>query len=570
MIDKRGILHIPLSKYAFASAEDILTIRIRSTKGDVEKINLYYGDRAYPENPVVFTKINMEKIASDEFFDYYSATFKSPYTRVCYYFELIDNEEKIYYFADLFLNEIPKERWEFYQFPFIRREELQDVPSWLKESIVYNIFPDSFASSKECIENNITEMKYEGNEIKTRLGGTIKGVHENLDYIQDMGFNCIYFNPIFVAGEYHKYDLLDYFHISPNLGSDEEFKNLVDDIHKRGMKVIIDGVFNHCSWYFFAFDDVVKNGKDSKYVDWFYGLEFPVIRPDDDSKPNYSCFAYEKKMPKLNTSNPEVLDYFSKVARYWIEEFGVDGWRIDVANEVDKSFWRAFKKSCNIADPDSILIGEIWENAETWIAPDLFDSAMNYDFRRHLRDFVALNKIDAKGFEARISQMLLRYPTGMLEGQLNLLDSHDVSRFLYLCENDVEKMKLALVYLFTSKGVPCVFYGDELGISGVEEFEYRAAMPWENISVDFRSFIKKLTNLRNNKTFVYGDYKTVYSNSGLYIFERAYEEVKYRISINGMNNEEEMPFRVDEKNVIFTNSDKFDRLSGKSFIIERI
>lgn len=298
----------------------------------------------HPRDPIVFTPVEMRKVASDTEFDIFDATFDSPYTRVCYYFELTVAEERLYLYADIFAAYLPTERSEFYQYPFIRREEISTVPEWLKRAVVYNIFPDSFASGRKTLSGVPSQMPWKnGVMLRSRLGGTIRGITENLDYIADLGFNCLYINPIFTAGEYHKYDVLDYFHISPDMGTDEDFRALVTAAHERGVRVIIDGVFNHCSWYFFAFDDVVRNGETSRYKNWFYDLTFPVIRPDgEDEAPAYSSFAYERKMPKLNSSDPEERAYFMDVCAHWIREYGVDGWRLDVANEVDRGFWRAF------------------------------------------------------------------------------------------------------------------------------------------------------------------------------------------------------------------------------------
>lgn len=232
---------------------------------------------------------------------------------------------------------------------------------------------------REQLERQITHGK---------LGGTIRGITENLDYIRDLGFNCIYINPIFVAGEYHKYDLIDYFHIDPCFGTDEDFRNLVSTCHALGMRVIIDGVFNHVGWHFFAFEDVIEKGETSAYKDWFYGLQFPVQRPaTGDEYPTYECFGYERMMPKTNTENPEVIRYFCDVGQYWVREFDIDGWRLDVASEINDAFWRAFRAAVKEAKPDCLLIGEVWESAQHWLNGDMFDSTMNYDFRKHCRRF---------------------------------------------------------------------------------------------------------------------------------------------------------------------------------------
>ena len=545
MILRQAITHIPLSQYAFANSESNLTIRLRASRDNLTSCVLYYGDRVCPQDPVVFTPIGMDKVASDTEFDYFEVTFESPYNRVCYYFEIADTEEKLFLFADIFSSGIPKERSEFYQYPFIRREEIQSVPDWLKHAVVYNIFPDSFATDKRSIRSTPDETPWKnGIVLKSRLGGKLKGITENLDYIHDLGFNCIYINPIFTAGEYHKYDILDYRHISPNLGTDEEFRELVQKAHSLGIRVVIDGVFNHCSWYFFAFDDVVRNGKASPYHDWFYDVSFPVKRPTgEDELPEYGCFAYEKKMPKLNSSNPEVREYFRNICAYWIREFDVDGWRLDVANEVDRRFWRVFKQTERAEKPESIMIGEIWESSETWLQGDMFDSTMNYDFRKNCRDFFGTESINATEFNTRVTHMNYRYPTGILQRQLNLLDSHDVNRFFSYCQGDIRRFRLAEIFLFTAPGVPCVFYGDELGMDGSREETLRGPMPWKQPSYDEREFFRSLIKLRKTTdALVYGNYSVLYMNdAGAYVFSRTFAGCTVTVALNARDLTSDIP-----------------------------
>lgn len=538
MINRQAIIHRPLSQFAYAPKEYCLTIRLQAAKQNLQKCTLYYGNRVDPQAIVRFRAENMEKVASDVDFDYYQATIESELDRVCYYFELEDNDEKLYLYADILADNLPIERSEFYQYPFIRREELTSVPDWLKEAIVYNIFPDSFASGKSIL-NGKGKDYYDAKSqqvLHSRLGGTLKGIQENLDYIQEIGFNCLYLNPIFTAAEYHRYDLLDYYHVSPNLGTDEDFHDLVKAIHQRGMHIIIDGVFNHCSWYFFAFDDVVKNGEKSRYKNWFYDLQFPVKRPEIGQMPNYACFAYEPKMPKINSSNPETRAYFLDVCRYWLQEFDVDGWRLDVANEVDKEFWRDFRKVAKQTKPDSVLIAEIWENAERWLQGDMFDSTMNYDFRKNCRDFFATSHISALEFNTRVIRMNWRYPFPIVQGQLNLLDSHDVSRFRSLCLCK-ERFDLAEIFMFTAVGTPCVFYGDELGVMGLDEYAWRGAMPWESTLDDKRKLFKELIALRKqNACLVDGDmYILDHDENGKFVYKRQLGDKAIVVALNVSN-----------------------------------
>jgi glycosidase len=543
-MNKRAILHIPQSQYAFPRTEKIMTIRLRTASDDLTSCTLYYGDRACCETPVSFYPLPMAVAAKDELFDYYEVTFDSPFNRLCYYFKIEKEEEWTYYYGDQLSKELPdillngtiiEGRSEYYQYPFILRGEIPDVPEWFKKAVVYNIFPDSFANGNQTL---ITQEKQiltdTGLPSKAKLGGTMKGITESLSYIKNLGFTCIYLNPIFMAGEYHKYDILDYYRIDPCFGNEEDFRELVEKVHENHMHIIIDGVFNHCGWYFFAFEDVVKNGESSKYRDWFYDLKFPVIRPVQGETPTYACFAYEGKMPKLNTSNKVVAQYFADVCRYWIRRFGIDGWRLDVANEIDRDFWRVFRKAAKDENKDIVLIGEVWENADAWLRGDIFDSTMNYDFRKHCRDFFALGKIDAFTFGAHISQMLLRYPYNITLGQLNLLDTHDVSRFLSLCSGDIKRWKLAFITLMLLPGVPSLLYGDEKKITGLKEADYRSPMPWQSEEEELEKFIRFIISLRKKYIGITSEYQVIPVQKGsyLYSFYRTDNRTKLLVIMN--------------------------------------
>lgn len=599
-MNKSAILHIPLSQYAFATGEHNLTIRIRTGKNDLTACTLYYGDRACNCTPVRFYPLPMKSIGEDNLYTYYEANVESDYNRICYYFKLEKDEEWYYYYADQFTHKLAdiklddhiiEGRSEYYQYPVILREEILDVPEWFRNAIVYNIFPDSFASAKRELsgESRVVEVELGSNvqeldkvskregayktTCKSRLGGTINGIRENLDYIRNLGFTCIYLNPIFVAGESHKYDILDYFHIDPCFGTDEEFRCLVEEIHRRGMRIIIDGVFNHCSWYFFAFDDVVRNGENSRYRDWFYDLTYPVIRPEDEKDlPSYACFAYERKMPKLNTSNQEVQEYFASVCEYWLREFKVDGWRLDVANEVDRNFWRRFRQTAKKANKESVLIGEVWEDSSSWLKGDSFDSTMNYDFRKHCREFFALREIDGRSFRECMLQMYLRYPANIALGQLNLLDSHDVPRFLSLCQGDISRYQLALVFLLMFPGVPSIFYGDEKAIQGITESEYRSPMPW-NKTEDIESLVKELIYIRKKylKPSDAFSFRNIVDCDDVVCLERITDTGRILVWLNGSKESicisDSISDFISEESVLLTNGYEREGLNTNSFVI---
>lgn len=558
---KEMVLHIPMSQYAHGIAEDKVVIRLRTAKGDLQQVTLFYGDTACRQNPIIFYPEKMDKVASDLYFDYYEAEFVSKFRRIYYYFLLDDGKETSYYYSDFFRTILAEDRSEYYKIPFNHREDIADVPEWVKDAVIYNIFPDSFASFKGKITGVGDRKLFQNEHMETpeyttsNLGGTIKGIGENAGYLKELGINCIYINPIFAAGEYHKYDTLDYFHIDPCFGTNEDFKEMVQIMHQYGIRVIIDGVFNHCGWKFFAFEDVVKNGEKSRCVDWFYGLTFPVKRPKTPEEiPSYECFAYERLMPKLNTANKEVSEYLLKVGKYWVEEFDIDGWRLDVASEVNDDFWRQFRKAVRSVKEDCFIIGEVWESGSHWMQGDMFDSTMNYDVRKFSSYFFANGQIDSEIFDAAVTNMRLRYRKNLQYGQLNLLDSHDVSRFLSVCNENVDRWKLAVVFQMMFVGVPSIFYGDEQGLVGIKEVDYRRKMVFDDTS-EFYAFYKELIAVRKQENAIKrGNYRTIFAKSGSYVyaFERTYNGENLLVILNASE------CVVDITNI-------FARASGKAF-----
>lgn len=536
-MNRKAVLHMPMSQYAHGVDEEHIIFRLRADREDLKSCTLFYGDRSCRKTPVDFFAADMRKVASDPLFDWYEIQLCSPFKRVCYYFELCDRQDvRIFYYGDQFENRLADDRSEYFQLPYNHRADRADVPVWMQDAIVYNIFPDSFATEYRHLSNVPVEKRWNGEVCRSRLGGTIHGVTENLDYIAELGFNCLYLNPIFVAGEYHKYDLLDYHHIDPCFGTDEDFRELVRLAHARGMRIIIDGVFNHCGWYFFAFQDAVKNGSSSPYWPWFHRLSEPVQIPESpEAYPGYECFGYERMMPKLATDFPAVRDYFCEVGTFWVREFDIDGWRLDVASEVSDVFWRAFRQAVKAVKPDCALIGEVWESAAHWLDGSMFDSTMNYDFRRHVKRFFAEGSLSAAAFGARVTDMLMRYRVPITFGQLNLLDSHDVSRFLSLCGGDERKMRLAVLFQMTFVGMPCVLYGDEHGMMGVEEKGYRSSMPWDSRETALSDFYRQAAQLRSREEVLRrGDYETILAeeDGALYIFARLGALDRILIAIN--------------------------------------
>ena len=543
-MNKSAILHIPLSQYAFAEDEHKLTIRIRAEKNDIKSCILYYGDRVDQNSRVKVRECLMEKCATDDLFDYFEANIHTEYTRICYYFLLDDGTEQFYYYERNFCKKLECSRTEYFQFPYIRREDIHQMPQWAEDMVMYHIFPNSFASGRRKLESSSPkEVDLKGGT-QNLLGGTLKGIMENLDYLQELGVNCIYINPVFLANSYHKYDTIDYFQIDPCFGKKEDLKELVSKCHEAGIRVLLDGVFNHCGSDFFAFRDVLKYGRQSPYYDWFYYMPEPVEYKDP---PNYEAFAYVKEMPKLNTGNEQVVEYLCKVGTYWIKEADIDGWRLDVANEINHDFWRTFRKEVRKVKKDVLLIGEIWEDAPCWLQGDQFDSTMNYRFSYLCKDFFAKRTMHVTEFDQQIQKMLMRYTRKVTFAQMNFLDSHDIPRFLSECQQDTRRMELAFFYLFMGVGIPSVFYGDELFIEGTLEAEYRKAMPWEQENSCIEKFKKWIWLRREHKALKRGSYKSVYTDdaTGCYGFLRECEEECLLVLLN--NGSEQVVLPIEQK-----------------------
>ena len=542
-MDKDAIIHRPMSEYAFGTDENTTVFRLRCASGGAERCTLWYGDTSCPETPVPFYPAPMRLLFRGENCDWWEAELHGKFHRLYYYFEL-SGGETLFFSGGVFLSTPSEERSEYFKFPFNHRADITRVPDWANDAVVYNIFPDSFASSK-CAVTGVGSEKRLGCALsRSRLGGTINGIRSNLDYIASLGVNCLYLNPVFAAGQYHKYDTIDYLHIDPCFGTDEDFRALVDESHVRGIRVILDGVFNHCGAQFFAFRDVLEKQGQSRYAGWFYRLQFPVRYPDAGEKPNYECFCYERLMPKLDTANPEVRDYLCGVGEHWLREYGTDGWRLDVADEVDDAFWREFRRRCKAVKSDALLIGEVWGDARHWLGGDMLDSAMNYDFRNHCRHFFAEGNIDARTFAGRCADMLMRYKRQTASVQLNILDSHDTGRFLSLCGGDTRRLKLAVLFMCCFVGMPCIFYGDELGVEGQDELDYRRAMPWQDADRDLLRFYREAIALRRaHPALRHGELRFLRAEPGehVLVFERKTGVERLVITINASDKHNLLP-----------------------------
>lgn len=511
-----------MSEFAFALDDTHYIFRLRTGKGEAESVRFYYADRAVMTPKLQFAPLPMEKFRTDRYFDWYEIRLETRFERIAYYFELQNGVETLFYYGDCYEMAGTPTRADYFQLPFNHRADRFAAPAWTRDAVVYNIFPDSFAAGKRLAPNGAPPCR----------GGTVRGVTENLDYIASLGFNCIYLNPIFAARSYHRYDTLDYYRIDPHMGAEDDLRDLVRRAHALGIRVILDGVFNHVSSDHPFFRDVLEKGRASRYYSCFYALPETPRLPAAGELPGYTCFSYVADMPKTNTADPFLRQYFCDVGAYWVRKFDVDGWRLDVANELDDGFLRAFRASVKAAKSDALIVGEVWENAAHYLGGDMLDSAMNYDFRRYCRRFFAEQTVDAETFDTNVSTLLLRYNENALFAQLNLLDSHDVSRFLSLCGGKTERMELAVLLQMTFPGMPCVFYGDEKGLCGESEPEYRRPMAWDASSPLEEVYRRMIALRKTHPALRYGSFHTELACGGVYRYSRVWNGTKITVAMN--------------------------------------
>ncbi len=575
---KEAVYHQPKSSYCYAYDKKTLHIRLRTKKNDMTSVYLIHADPyEWSDGLWNVSHSQMEKSGSTELFDYWFIEITPPHQRMRYGFELNSNIT-LYYTEKGFFKQLPLDDTAYYFcFPYLHEKEVFQAPEWVKNTVWYQIFPERFANGDETI-NPKNAIKW-GTEPPSRtnfFGGDLQGVLNHLDYLVDLGVNGLYFTPIFSAPSNHKYDTIDYFEIDPQFGDKHTFKQLVKECHARGMKIMLDAVFNHSGYFFEAFQDVLKNEEKSKYKDWFHIHEFPIKQTP---RPNYEVFSFVSTMPKLNTEHPEVKAYLIRVATYWIKEFNIDGWRLDVANEVDHAFWREFRQAVKKINPDAYILGEIWHDSTPWLLGDQFDAVMNYPFTNGALQFFARQTMRASQFEQTITNLLHMYPNNVNEVAFNLLGSHDTARILTVCKDKKKRSRLLFLFQMSFVGTPCIYYGDEIGLMGGNDPECRQCMVWNEKQQDRKlfSYVQKLISFRNKITaFGMGTFSFVESQNETnhIVYKKTYEDETLLFFINNSRKKITIPtpsyVRSDKWTNIWRNesfSAKEIELPGYGFLI---
>lgn len=494
-----AIRHFADKRYCYAMAKGHFLIRLEVKKGDAAKVILHTRNKYLPLSYMDTRQAQpMEIACSDNYLDYYEAEVEIDVVCLRYFFQIEDRTGKtVYYGNHNFYNECITSIDRMYDCPqTLREEERFELPAWAENKVIYQIFPSRFATDKEVPEEIWYRTPIDN---KADLKGSLRGIIRHFDHIRNLGVDILYMTPIFRSDSVHKYNIHDYYQIDPAFGEKEDLKELVKLAHEAGMYVILDGVFNHTGIDFFAFRDIREKEEKSAYLDWYYIESFPLVM-EWGKRPSYKTFSYAGYMPKVNLENREAADYFINVAAYWIRECDIDGWRLDVADEIGHRFWKRFRREMKAVKKDVLVVGEIWHYAGDFLEGDEWDSVMNYPFYDSMVDLVAREEAAPSAFLGS-RNFVKGNLNRCLEGYLwNFIDSHDTARFLHSAGNDIKKQKLAAAIQLLLPGMPMIYYGDEAGMEGGPDPDCRRGMLWDEDrqNLECLEYYRRLIRIRHD------------------------------------------------------------------------
>lgn len=483
LITLSALRHDPRSLFYLQGDGKDAVLTVRTRRDDVQRVNLIlYDGKRFIAKP-------MPRVARDVLFSYYRLNV--PLRAWQYLFTVQDGRKRVW-LAPTGASENKPAQWfrlEPQRVPVVR------VPAWTADAIFYQIVPDRFLNADPANDPDPSKPLDETGRTDQFFGGDLWGVVQKVDYLHSLGITALYLTPVFTSVTHHKYDTDDYTHVDPHFGGDEALITLCRELKRRGMRLVLDGVFNHVGVYFFAFRDLLEKQERSVYRDWFTVHRFPVRIEDP---PPYAAWWNIPYVPKLNHENPQVRRYLLDVVVRWMRRVPFDGWRLDTANEVPDRFWREFRREVKRVRSDAVIIGEIWGDASHWLRGDVFDAVMNYPWRSAILDWVAFRRIPPSQVDDRLRLLAMTYPRAVTYGMYNMLSSHDTHRLRTVCGGDWHKVRLAFLLQMTLPGAPAIYYGDEIGMEGGNIPDNRRPMEW-NPSPEgkaLREYVRALIRLR--------------------------------------------------------------------------
>lgn len=418
----------------------------------------------------------------------WSVQLKPEYRRLQYYFEIFCGEEKLLMFEDDFYTEeaisLPGRWKQYFKLPWMNPADVVTVPGWVEDTVWYQIMPDRFCRGNQAPKRMKLKAWNHGETVDYNdfYGGDLRGIIQKLPYLKELGVTGIYLLPLFLSDTNHKYNTFDYETIDPDFGTEEEVKELVDTAHSLGLRVMLDAVFNHSGTEFFAWKDVWEKGEKSRYFDWFCINQIPFERKYASLRDGrFYGFAFLDNMPKLNTGNPEVVEYCLNRCKYWVEQWNIDGIRFDVGNEVSHSFLKTVNAGLKALKPDLFLLGEIWHDSVQWLQGDEYDSVMNYPFFESMHNFWVDGNADSRDFMYAMNRIYSLYPEQVNRCIFNFLDTHDTLRARNRC-GSLDVLYQQLTVLMTMPGTACIYYGTEVAMPGGHDPDCRRPMPWDAIA----------------------------------------------------------------------------------------
>ncbi len=562
-MNRKAILHIADSKFCYAIDKKTVELLLRVDRDDFfEKVNVIYGNKYdyYLKQKVQPMSLRF----TDSSFNYYFIRLPLDDVRLVYVFQLKDEIENVYFCEDGVV-----EQYDFtlayfnsFQLPYINKIDVVKNVEWLNNAVFYQIFVDRFNIGNRNKDLSYVNLKWgDIPNPKSFAGGDLQGIADKLDYLKELGINALYLTPIFKSKSNHKYDISDYYNVDEHFGGNDAFRELVQKAHAKGIRVVLDGVFNHCSEDLAQFQDVLKNGKKSQYFDWF------IIDGDkiDRRKGNYEYFGVCKYMPKLNTSNIDLQNYLIGVATHWIKEYDIDGWRLDVSDEVSHDFWRKLRSAVKEVKTDAVLLGENWHDAYPYLRGDEYDGIMNYALTKALMDYYVNGSLDSKGLSERLSALYVRNSRPINNMMLDLLDSHDTHRFYSLVNSDVDKLICALAIVFCHCGSTCVYYGTELPLEGGHDPDSRRTMDWNGLEGSVvKEYITALAEIKGREELKNGEINYGFKDNA-FILERVTEKGKIRLTVtNGES------YSLENKGVLLSHNYADGDIGKIGFVIQEV